>query len=139
MAKFFMCRLDKVNDITAPNRLGRFYRFIFSILPTEKLGRPEQEALTRQTEIKIGIGVLRQSWSGRNSSLAEDQNLIKVLYEYAVRKLIDVLEKGEEIEPEEMFLNWDEEKKICPYDPDKITMVIGKWREIEIQTKIGFI
>jgi len=139
MAKLILYRLDEIKDVTPPPFLGKNFRFTFSTSTREIPGIAEQDEKIRQYEINILIGiVLRNSWSNKNSKLKDDQNLVKILYNYAKTNLFNILEKGEDKSYKETLLTWNEELKICPYDPDKITMDIGEWHEIEIPTKIGF-
>ncbi|HZK70555.1 MAG TPA: hypothetical protein VFD03_03415 [Clostridia bacterium] len=97
-------------------RDGIDYDFTFSIVDYDIIGKPEEKNKTISHIIRVGIsGTLNACWG-----LSED-NLIKVLFEFAKRNLQNKLKEGTLGEHEELVFttaNIDSSKP--PFDPDRI-------------------
>ena len=136
MAKLIMCRLDEeIKDISPNDLAGDKYLFKFSIVPKEKFDIRYQDSEPQRLKIIMGARK-KESLLIKNIKLKENQNLLKVLYEYSKSILVDRLKQGISKVDEEITLK--DISKILSYDPNNINMKIGEWFEIEIPTKIGF-
>jgi hypothetical protein len=111
-------------------RDGMDYCVVYSYVPTKLVGQPEEEFNTAKANIVVGIsGTLESIWG-----LTKD-NLRKVLFEYAKRRVTEkALEKtlgGHS----EIQLATNSAPNLCPYDPSLINIDFTKPLQVDIPTE----
>ncbi|MBW1924045.1 MAG: hypothetical protein JRJ35_11280 [Deltaproteobacteria bacterium] len=89
--------------------------FPFRLIDTELIGSPEEERKSTDHQISVVVtGSLAACWD-----LNDDQRL-RVMYEYAKRHVVEKIREGTLREFEEIDLHTRNVELPCPFDPDRI-------------------
>ena len=95
--------------------------FNYSIVDSTLIGQPEEESSTQYYRIKTSIsGTLLTMWDARDQKLSDLRNVVKILYEFSWRHIIEKLKENTLMEYEELWLHTASQPKACPFNPDKI-------------------
>ena len=107
--------------------------FRFTVLDPTRAGSPEETTLTSHVTVSVTISrTLQATWSLQSS------DLLKVLFEYAKRHLIQTASKGVPLADMRVDLNTSTAPTSCPYDPSRIAMEWGGFFDVEIKRDLGF-
>lgn len=120
-------------NITPPGLDGIIYRFPFTVVDTELVGRPEERQKTTAHRIDVGI-----SRSRRIGWAISDEELVKVLFEIGKRKVVEVLQIGDLPEGLKLEVTTATHPGNCPFDPSRIKDAAGSVIEVDIPSRIGF-
>lgn len=91
------------------------YIYPFSIIDSALIESPEEKSKTDHNKIKVGISRDLQSCWG-----LKENDLVKVLFEYGKRYVIQKLKDGTLSEKEELSLHTGNVEKSCPFDISRI-------------------
>lgn len=120
----------KFCDLSTRRRHATEYGFQFKVVDSSLLGAPEEKSETRDYFIRVGITeTLADSWR------LSDTDLVKVLFEYGKRHVIQKIKDGTLAEREELWLSTTSHPAICPFDPSRIEVKNGVPFEVEIPEK----
>lgn len=96
-------------------RDAREFKFPFRIVDTEYVGAPEEDSKSEYTSFKVVVsGTLETTWD------LSSNNLIKVLFEYGKRHVIQKLKDRTFLPNEELFLSTGNTEYPCQFDPKRI-------------------
>ncbi len=91
------------------------YIYPFSVIDSSLIGSPEEKSKTDYHEIKVGMSRdLQSCWDLKKS------DLVKVLFEFGKRHVIQKLKDGTLSEKEELSLHTGNTEKTCPFDISRI-------------------
>jgi hypothetical protein len=120
-------------EITQPCPLrGDFieYRFPFRLVDTKLIGSPEEMSQSSRHEITVVVSYsLLSSWD------FNDDQLHRVMFEYAKRHIIQKVRDGTLRKSEELDLYTYNVELPCPFDPDRIENPINAVVKIESDDK----
>ncbi|MCL4704011.1 hypothetical protein KJ068_02555 [bacterium] len=106
------------------------YMFPFRVVATSLIGTPEERNQTSHHKIRMGVsGTLYSCWQLRNS------DLIKVLFEYGKRHVIQKLKDGALSGKEELMLHTENADTPCPFEPSRISEPEDASFVVDIGTK----
>lgn len=92
------------------------YQFPFTVVDSSLIGAPEEESETRRHTVKIVIaGVDVACWG------LSQPDLVKVLFEYGKRYIVEKLKYGTLSDKEELRLSDLNPPDKCPFDPSMIS------------------
>ncbi len=112
------------------NRDAVEYMFPFRVIATQLIASPEEKSQASNHKIRMGVsGTLYSCWQ------LKDSDLIKVLFEYGKRHIIQKLKDGALSEKEELMLHTGNADTPCPFDPTRIPEPEGASFQIDIGTK----
>ena len=101
--------LPKIRDVVE-------YQFPFTVVDSSLIGAPEEESETRQHTVKVVItGVLDACWG------LSQPDIVKVLFEYGKRHIVEKLKDGTLSDKEELRLSDLNPPDKCPFDPSMIS------------------
>jgi len=123
---------SEIKNITSPSKHAFEYRLYFSLVDNDKIGKPEEEFETQEIEIDVEISETKAAIWNLNSPRTEI-DLIKVLFEYGKRELIEKIKDStvENNNSLRIYTNTHTEPE-CPFNPDKIVINKGDKYEITI-------
>jgi len=102
------------------------YLFEFKV-DSSLIGKPEEISATLYGKVIVGITIeLNLNWR------LKDDELVKVLFEYGKRHVIQKIKDGTLSEREELVLTTSNSPENCPFDPSRITNPSGAAFEIEV-------
>lgn len=114
-----------------PYQIGPFrdaidMMFPYTIVRSDLIGAPEEKSSTLRYNLKIGISrTLASCWS------LQPDDLIKVLFEYGKRYIVELV-KGNALSPDqELWLTTQNYPTECPFDPDRISSPSGTTVEVD--------
>lgn len=143
--KFYSYRIISFEDITEPRSHGKKFRMKAEVIPTEKRETLEEETETIQIEGTVDFGESYPIYGWpvlfKREKLRKDinqENLRKVMYEYARKYLEKKVQEGETKLSFELKITYQNAPKVCPFDPAKIEIDHNKWYELEVSRPIGF-
>ena len=116
-------------------KVGDYEEFLFrfSMVDTTHIGSPEESALSTHVPVFVKISrTLQNTWS------IESSDLVKVLFEYAKRHLIEEVSIGAPLDEVRVDLNTSTVPIGCPYDPARIALDPGVTFEVDIRRNLGF-
>lgn len=120
-------------DKPSPLRTSRDaaeYVFPFRVVTTSSIGTPEERSQTSQHKIRMGIsGTLYSCWKLR------DSDLIKVLFEYGKRHIIQKSKDGALSKIEELMLHTRNADTPCPFESSRIPEPEGASYKVDTGTK----
>ena len=97
-------------------RDATLYEFPFSVVDKSLAGAPEEETETQQHVVNVEItSTLASCWS------LSEPDLVKVLFEYGKRHIVDKLKHGTLRDIEELRLNTHSHPTECPFNPSRIS------------------
>lgn len=109
------------------------FLFRFSMVDASHIGSPEESALTTHATVFVKISrTLQNTWRLQMS------DLVKVLFEYAKRHLMEELSRGAPVADGRVDLNTSTAPTDCPFDSAKIAMDPNLNFEVEIKRYLGF-
>lgn len=118
-------------DTSIPSKHAFSYRFLFSYVDESKIGLPEEDYETKETYIDVEISETKRAIWNLN-----DDQLLKVLFEYGKRELIQKFKDGTFLKENDLHIYTNTHPdRICPFDPHKIKMQKGDKYKIEIPEK----
>ena len=121
---------SKTEDVTIPGMDGKMFGFHVSYVPMEFLGAPEEAGKTVEHRIVVPIaGTTLAIWS------LSEENLTKVLFEFARRILKESLQRGDsfsEFTVRAPMITTGSNPGKCPFDPARIPNPEGFVEEVEI-------
>lgn len=127
---------SKSVDITNPGMDGRTFGFHATYVPMEYLGTPDEQGKTVEHRIAVSIaGTTVAIWK------LSENDLVKVLFEFARRFVKDALQRGEtfaEFTVRAPMISTGTHPGKCPFDPSRIPPPEGFIEEIEILKRMGF-
>lgn len=92
------------------------YEFPFTVVDSSLIGAPEEESKTEIHTIKVSITrTLASMWK------LSQQDLVKVLFEYGKRHIVEKLKDGTLSDTEELWLSTSSHPKKCPFNPARIS------------------
>jgi len=118
-------------EFKSPIALGKTrdatdYLFQYDLVDSTFVGRPEEQNRTSHFDIKVG---------GTRSLLAcwdlNEADLIKVLFEYGKRHIVQKLKDGTLSDEEELLLSTSTAEVPCPFDPSRIQSPTGTTIEVD--------
>ena len=123
-----------INDFSKQNKPGekrQTISFVFDVVPTNRIRTREETFDTTQVSIKISINdSLRSKWAFSESFVAEDNNLLKILYEYARRFLEDKIQSGKTTGFYQLDLIPENIDQYGSIDPKNIELNYSKWIKV---------
>lgn len=130
MKKYYIRFLD-IHEI--PTSRDAFeVSFSYQIVDGEFYGKPEQDFYTKDYYLKIGItGRMDASWRAKDKNF----DLMKVLFEYGKRHVIQKLKDDTLQEKEELIISSNTHPDKCPFDSSKLDYPNDKWIEIKLENK----
>lgn len=106
--------------------------FSYQIVDGEFYNKPEQDFYTKTNYLKIGItGRMDASWRSKDKNF----NLMKVLFEYGKRHIIQKLKDSTLQEKEELIISSNTHPDKCPFDSSKLEFPNDKWIEVKLENK----
>ena len=114
-----------------PSQIGPFRDaidmiFPYSVVRSDIIGAPEETSSTKRFELKLGISrSLASCWN------LQPDKLIKVLFEYGKRYVIQLLKDDTLTSEQELFLTSSSYPTVCPFDPDRIPAPSGATIEVD--------
>jgi hypothetical protein len=103
------------------------YRFEFSVVDSSLIGQPEERSGTLYGRLFVGITIeLNLNWR------LKDEELLKVLFEYGKRHVIQKIKDGTLSDREELLLTTSNSPEDCPFDPSRIPHPSGAKFEVEV-------
>ena len=106
------------------------YEFPFSVVDSSLAGAPEEETKTQQHVVNVKItSTLASCWR------LSKQDLVKVLFEYGKRHIVDKLKDGTLRDIEELSLNTRSHPTKCPFNPSRISDPNQATINVEISEK----
>jgi hypothetical protein len=124
--------MKKKIEFKSPIPLGRTrdasdYLFPYDLVDSTFVGMPEEQNRTLHFDIKVG---------GTRSLVAcwglNETDLIKVLFEYGKRHIIQKLKDGTLSDEEELLLSTSTAEVPCPFDPTRIPSPTGTTIEVDL-------
>ena len=120
-------------DITPRESNTKVFELEAEIVPTEKLGSPEEASATTKTAVKVTCArTLQAMWITRKSELGRHKNLRRVLYEYGKRYLEEKLQAGKTTGRLQLALHLKNAPELCPFDPANIEIGHNIWYEVKV-------
>ena len=111
-------------------RDATLYEFPFSVVDKSLAGAPEEETETQQHVVNVEItSTLASCWS------LSEPDLVKVLFEYGKRHIVDKLKHGTLRDIEELRLNTHSHPTECPFNPSRISDPNQATINVEISEK----
>lgn len=111
-------------------RDGLDLRIDFSVIDAELRGAPEEASATRTGHIIVGISrTLASLWG------LEPEGRDKVLLEFAMRHLRSKIQDGTLSDHEELQLTTGNTASPCPFDPNRVTVEVGRPIVIPVEEK----
>ncbi len=106
--------------------------FSYQIVDWKFYSKPEQDYYTKTNYIKIGItGRMDASWRAKDKNF----NLMKVLFEYGKRHVIQKLKDDTLQEKEELIISSTTHPDKCPFDSAKLESPNDNWIEVKLENK----
>jgi hypothetical protein len=100
--------------------------FPYSVVRSDLIGAPEETSSTKRFKLKLGISrSLASCWN------LQPDKLIKVLFEYGKRYVIQRLKDNTLTSEQELFLTSSSYPTVCPFDPDRIPAPSGATIEVD--------
>lgn len=124
--------MKKKIEFKTPIALGRTrdasdYLFPYDIVDSTFVGMPEEQSKTSDFDIKVGATrSLVASWA------LDENDLIKVLFEYGKRHVIQKLKDDTLSAEEELLLSISTAEVPCPFDPSRIPSPTGTTIEVDL-------
>ena len=124
--------MKKKIEFKTPIALGRTrdasdYLFPYDLVDSTFVGMPEEQCKTSDFDIKVGATrSLVASWR------LNENDLIKVLFEYGKRHIIQKLKDGTLSSEEELLLSTSTAEVPCPFDPSRIPSPTGTTIEVDL-------
>jgi len=130
-----MLTFNDFRDITPPAKHAYVYRFNFSLIDNDKVGKPEEESETQEIKIDVEMSETKAAiWDLISPNKQTD--LIKILFEYGKRELIQKIKDSiSETENSLRIYSHTHTESKCPFNPDKIDMNKGDKYKITIPDK----
>ena len=130
MKKYYLKFLDPYEIPTSRDAFEISYSY--QIVDGEFYEKPEQDFYTKTNYLKIGItGRMDASWRAKD----ENFNLIKVLFEYGKRHIIQKLKDNTLQEKEDLIISSNTYPDKCPFDSSKLENPNNKWIEVKLENK----
>jgi len=121
---------SKSEEITNPGMDGRTFGFHASYVPMEYLGTPDELGKTLEHRLAVSIaGTTVAIWK------LSENDLVKVLFEFARRFLKDALQRGEpfaEFTVKAPMISTGTHPGKCPFDPSRIPLPDGLLRKSKL-------
>lgn len=109
------------------------FLFRFSLVDTTLIGTPEESALTTPVPVFVKISrTLQNTWR------LQLPDLVKILFEYAKRHLMEQVSKGAPVDDARVDLNSSTAPAKCPYDSARVAMDPGSSFEVDVKRNLGF-
>ncbi|MCL4506110.1 MAG: hypothetical protein M1434_09595 [Chloroflexi bacterium] len=112
------------------------WQFPFNMVDSSLIGKPEESRRTNSYEVYVNASLKLVATWGFGSSQGQEKNgynLMKILFEYGKRHVIDVLKtKGELDKTERLELRTCNTESPCIFDPSLIDDPDGSVVEVEI-------
>jgi hypothetical protein len=103
------------------------YAFEFTVVDSSLVGQPEERSETLHGKLFVGITIeLNINWH------LKDEELLKVLFEYGKRHIIQKIKDGTLSKREELLLTTSNSPENCPFDTSRIPHPNGAKFEIEV-------
>ncbi len=124
--------MKKTLMFKSPSSLARTrdateYLIPYTLVESSLVGSPEERNKTSRFSIKVGgTGTLISCWG------FEESDLIKVLFEYGKRHIIEKLKDGTLSDMEELLLSTSTAEVPCPFDLSRITDPTKTTIEVEV-------
>lgn len=131
------CKLINYQEITPQSQLyhGLIFLYQFEVIPKDKTDQPNEKENIKQYGIIVDItGSRITTWGFKNRR----EDLEKVLYLFARKKLEEILNKFPEKTEERIKLHTRNSQGKCPYDPMKIEFPPKTPFLLELSRRIGF-
>jgi hypothetical protein len=114
----------------APGRDAFELSFPFRLVDSDLIGKPEEESKSTYHQISVVVtGSLVSSWN------FTDDQLLRVMYEYGKRHVVEKIREGTLSEFEEIDLHTRNVELPCPFDPDRIENPIDSVVKVETDEK----
>ena len=123
-----------------PHRLALECVFPFRMVDSSLVGKPEEKSRTSRHQIKVSASLsLIATWgfpiAANQPTDYKIDDLVKVLFEYGSRYVVQKLETENNIElDEELDLDTSKAELPCPYDPSRIQNPNGAIIKVTIDT-----
>ena len=109
----------------------REFVFPFRVVDTALIGAPEEESQSKHYKVKVDVSrTLETCWG------LDEGNLIKVMYEYGKRHVVQKLKDGTLGDREELFLSTYNTEQPCPFNPERIEQPAGASVRLETEGEI---
>lgn len=130
MQKYYIRFLDPFEIPTTRDAFEISYTYQF--VEGEYFNKPEQDFYTKKYSLKIGItGRMDAAWRAKD----ENFNLMKVLFEFGKRHVIQKLKDQTLQEKEELIISSNTHPDNCPFDSSKLDYPNDKWIEIKLENE----
>lgn len=111
-------------------RDSREFKFPFRIVDTELVGVPEERSKSENASVNVSVSrTLETTWD------LSDNNLIKVMFEYGKRHIIQKLKDTTFLPKEELFLSTRNAEYPCQFDPERIEEPVNAIVKVEFYNK----
>jgi len=130
-------RFQHHKNITENYQHKLVIRYYFTLIEESLLDTPEEDSKSQLIFIDVDISELKAaSWNFIEDSTYSD-DLIKILFEYGKRELINNIINNSIKEKNEYKINTNTHKEEkCPFNPNKIKMVKNQAIKISVPSKI---
>jgi hypothetical protein len=130
MKKYYIRFLDPYEIPTTRDAFEVSYAY--KIVEGEYFNQPEQDFYTNNYSLKVGItGRMDAAWRAKDKSF----NLMKVLFEFGKRHVIQKLKDKTIQEKEELIISSTTHPDNCPFDSSRIDYPNDKWIEIKLENE----
>ena len=103
------------------------FLFPYSIVDSSLIGAPEEKSRASRFSIKVGVsGTLESCWNLTNA------HIVKVLFEYGKRHIVQKLKDGALTGSEELLLHTGNAEVPCPFDVSRIENPAGARIEVDV-------
>lgn len=104
----------------------------YQIVDGDYFGKPDQDFYTKTYDLKIGItGRMDAAWRAKDKNFS----LMKVLFEYGKRHVIQKLKDDTLQKEEELIISSKTHPDKCPFDSAKLEFPNDKWIEVKLENK----
>lgn len=130
MQKYYIRFLEPYETPTTRDAFEVSYAY--QLIEEKYFNQPEQDFYIRNYRLKVGItGRMDAAWRAKD----ENFNLMKVLFEFGKRHVIQKLKDQTLQENEELIISSTTYPDKCPFDSSKLDYPNDKWIEIKLENK----
>ncbi len=111
-------------------------RVRFSVVDAEHFDKPERITNTQEFSVVTVLTRTKEKfWIDNDTQLGREENLKKVLIEYAKNKIKQMMKSGQSMSHD---LKIEVDKQYAPPNPDTLQLVLNQPEEIVIERRFGF-
>jgi hypothetical protein len=120
-------------NVTNPGVASTVYRFPFTMVDSDLIGKPEQQRSTSEHRLIVEISRWNERWA------MSESDYVKVLFEIGRRDVEKKLcDKGSLGKEEKVTITTKTHPGDCPFDPVLIKEPEGYTCTVDIKSSIGF-